>query len=66
MARRVHQTPKKRKKVKINKKLFFLLLLVLLNKNAFDFLYVIGRGGFGKVSKRKIIFKNIQFFILLH
>jgi hypothetical protein len=66
MARKVHQTPKKRKKVKINKKLFFLLLLVLLNKNAFDFLYVIGRGGFGKVSKRKSIFNSIQFFILLH
>ena len=48
----------------------------IVDKNNFDFLYVIGRGGFGKVKKiipmffsqiiKKIINKNkILFFIIL-
>ena len=30
----------------------------ILDKNHFDFLYVIGRGGFGKVIKNNLIFNT--------
>ncbi len=32
---------------------------IILDKNHFDFLYVIGRGGFGKVKKILILNKQI-------
>lgn len=43
---------------------FILIFLALLSKNHFDFLYVVGRGGFGKVFYFKITLFRFGEFII--
>ena len=49
--------------MKVNKYIIINILFILVNKNHFEFLYIIGRGGFGKVW-RVCLKKTNEYFAL--